>query len=174
MAARRIAAAAGVADHRFVSMPQLMELSDMKSRKGFGGLPPTYIPMKNAIYYGLAAAYAEETGSSRIVAGHNREDTMVFEDTGDEFFLHLEKALLAGSQRLRRNRMKLWRPLGEMSKTEVVSLAERLGVPLELTWSCHLEGTEHCWRCQGCVARQKSFASAGIPDPLMPKKTKNV
>jgi 7-cyano-7-deazaguanine synthase len=173
-ASGKIARAAGVAEHRFVEMPQLMELSDMKSRERFEGLPSTYIPMKNVLYYGLAAAYAEETASSRIVGGHNREDLRDFEDTGDEFFLHLEKALLAASGRLRRNRMKVWRPLKEMSKVEVVSLADRLGVPLGLTWSCHMEGTEHCWRCRGCITRRRSFAGAGVADPLRSASTKNV
>jgi 7-cyano-7-deazaguanine synthase len=173
-AARKIGKAAGVAEHRFVSMPQLRELSDMKRQGRLAGLPRTYIPMKNATYYSLAAAFAEETGSSFIVGGHNSDDLRFFEDTSDEFFAHLQKAIRAGSARLRERRVRIWRPLREMPKVKVVALAYRLGVPLEMTWSCHMEGSEHCWKCDGCIARKRSFAEAGVTDPLSQNTTENV
>lgn len=173
-AARNIARAAGVREHRFVSLPQLMELSDMSAPARLAGLPASYIPMKNAIYYSLAAGYAEETGASRIVGGHNRDDLAVFEDTSDEFFIRLQGALLAGSARLRENKLRLWRPLRTMPKFRVVALAHDLGVPLELTWSCHKDGAKHCWKCDGCTARTASFARAGVSDPLRRKGTENV
>jgi 7-cyano-7-deazaguanine synthase len=173
-AARRLGKRAGLAEHRFVSMPQLRELSDMEPRGKLSGLPRTYIPMKNATYYSLAAAYAEETGSSYLVGGHNSDDQKLFEDTSDEFFEHLQRAFRAGSARLRERRLSIWRPLKRMTKAEVVSMAYKLRVPLEMTWSCHMEGTEHCWRCDGCLGRIRSFAEAGVADPLMPKGTENV
>jgi 7-cyano-7-deazaguanine synthase len=64
-----------------------------------------------------------------------------------------------------------------MDKAAVVSMASKLGVPLELTWSCHEEGSEHCWRCLGCQQRKKAFEDAGVPDPLRHRrssKTENV
>jgi 7-cyano-7-deazaguanine synthase len=152
----------------------LRELSDMDPRKGLAGLPPTYIPMKNAIYYSLAAAYAEEAGASCIVGGHNRDDLALFDDASDEFFLQLQKTLRVGSRRLGERRLRIWRPLKAMPKSEVVALAHRLGVPLEYTWSCHREGDRHCWECEGCRGRTVSFARAGIADPLRQTGTENV
>lgn len=152
----------------------MKELSDMGAAKGLVGLPPTYIPMKNAIYYSLAAAYAEEVGASRIVGGHNRDDLAFFDDVSDEFFAQLQKALRVGSRRLRARRLRISRPLRRMRKSEVVGLAYRLGVPLEYTWSCHREGDRHCWECEGCRARVESFAQAGVTDPLRQKGTENV
>ncbi len=49
--------------------------------------------MKNAIYYSVAAAFAEEVGAARVVGGHNRDDRAVFEDTSDEFFSNLQRTL---------------------------------------------------------------------------------
>jgi 7-cyano-7-deazaguanine synthase len=170
-AARRIATSARVEEHRFVSIPQLREVSDMVAKGRLAGLPPTYIPMKNAIYYSVAAAYAEEKGASCIVGGHNGDDVGVFEDTSDEFFSRLQGVLRAGSARLRREKLRIWRPLKEMPKAKVVKLAHKLGVPLELTWSCHRTGRVHCWECEGCSARTTSFAAAGLPDPLRLRST---
>jgi 7-cyano-7-deazaguanine synthase len=168
-AATRIAKEAKVKEHRFVSVPALRELSDMQSPPTLTGLPQTYIPMKNPVYYGLAAAYAEEVGAIRIVGGHNADDTKLFEDTSDEFFRNLQRTLISASGRLKASRMRVWRPLREMTKAEVVSLAAKLGVPLEMTWSCHNEGIEHCWECEGCRQRGLAFKAAGVSDPLKTK-----
>jgi 7-cyano-7-deazaguanine synthase len=131
---------------------------------------PTYIPMKNAIFYSLAAGYAEEKGSVLIIGGHNADDARVFEDTSEEFFASLRKTLYAASPRFRVNGLVILRPLKDMTKPEVVKMAAGVGVPLEKTWSCHRAGEKHCWKCAGCAQRREAFEKAGIVDPLRPKK----
>ena len=162
---RSIAAIAGVREHRFVRLPDLKEAGDIP-RAVFEGLPPTYIPLRNSIFYSLAASYAEETGASVIVGGHNKDDAEVFEDVGPEFFAHLQKALRAGSVSLRRNRLQILRPLKQRTKVGVLKLASSLGVPLELTWSCHGDGDSPCMRCAGCTSRRLAFSRAKLGDPL--------
>lgn len=165
-AARRLASAAEVEEHRFFPLPELRELGDIGTQGRLASLPRTYIPMKNSIYYSVAAAFAEEVGASRVVGGHNSEDMAVFEDTSDQFFSAMQKALRAASPRLREQDFRIWRPLRQMRKVEVVTTASRLGVPLEMTWSCHREGMTHCWECDGCRQRVAAFSQAGVHDPL--------
>ena len=167
-AAREVAARAGVREHRFVRLPDLKEAGDIAGAK-FGRLPPTYIPLRNSIFYSLAASYAEEVGGSVLVGGHNRDDAKIFEDGGSGFFKSLEEAFRAASPILRRNGITIWRPLEDRSKPEVIALAASLKVPLGLTWSCHRSGDLHCWRCDGCLARRRAFRAAGVPDPLLSK-----
>jgi 7-cyano-7-deazaguanine synthase len=171
-AAKRIARSGKVVEHRFVTIPELREAGDIigSSALSRATVPPTYIPMKNAIYYSLAAAFAEEKGSNYIIGGHNKDDARIFEDTSEQFFGNLQRALLAASETLRRNRLKILRPLRHRTKAEVISLAAALGVPFELTWSCHEDGEEHCWRCAGCLQRKEAFGMAGIQDPLSLQK----
>jgi 7-cyano-7-deazaguanine synthase len=171
-AATRIGRAGKVVEHRFVSISELREAGDIKGSGPLSGgaVPPTYIPMKNAIYYSLAAAFAEEKGSSYIIGGHNKDDGRIFEDTGEEFFRNLQRTLRAASARLRQDRMRISRPLRSRNKAQVVALAARLGVPFELTWSCHRGGEEPCRRCAGCLQRAEAFADAGIADPLFSNK----
>lgn len=163
-AAKAVAKAAGV-KQRVVRLPDLREASDIRSSK-FPGLPPTYIPMRNAVFYSLAASYAEEVRADFIVGGHNRDDLTVFRDVSPAFFSSLQKAFWAGSKILSRRRTRILRPLSSRSKPEVIRLASSVGVPLALTWSCHRNGASHCWRCDGCNARTRSFERAGVPDPL--------
>ena len=162
--ARAVAARAGVREHRFVRVPDLKEAGDIGMK--FGSRPPTYIPLRNGIFYSFAASYAEECGAGAIVGGHNRDDEKVFDDVSSEFFGALESAFLAASPVLKKNGVRILRPLKDRSKPEVVRLAASIGVPLELTWSCHRDGSEHCWECEGCIGRARSFAAAGVADPL--------
>jgi len=155
-----------VEEHRVVEIPQLKEAGDMKDGRNFRDLPPTYIPMRNGIFYSVAASYAEEVGADYIIGGHNREDVEVFPDTSPAFFESFQKAIWAGSRLLGERRTTVLRPLQLKSKAEVVSLAAGLGVPLERTWSCYREGSRHCGECEGCRKRAKAFSEAGVSDPL--------
>ena len=164
-AAEEISSRAGVIEHRLVRLPDLKEAADIA---GFRprGLPPTYIPLRNIIFYGFAASYAEETGAASIVGGHNGDDSRVFADVSPAFFRSLQRALWSGSRILRQNRLQVVRPLRRLTKPAVIRLAASTGVPLELTWSCHRYSEKHCWRCDGCVSRMRCFKEAGVPDPL--------
>ena len=164
-AARAVASQAGVLEHRIVRLPDLKEVADIPGFKP-KGLPPTYIPLRNSIFYSFAASYAEETGAASIVGGHNGDDTHVFADVGPEFFGSLQSAFRNGSSILRKNRLRIDRPLEHLTKPAVISLAASMRVPLELTWSCHRDIEKHCWRCDGCLTRVRCFKEAGIVDPL--------
>jgi 7-cyano-7-deazaguanine synthase len=161
-----------VVEHRFVSIPELKEAGDMRGSKdpSWMAVPATYIPMKNAIFYSLAAGYAEEKAADLIIGGHNADDARLFEDTSEEFFADLRKTLYAASPRFRTNGLVILRPLSRLSKSEVVKLAAEVGVPFRLTWSCNRAGEVHCWKCAGCLQRTKAFEAAGVKDPLKPKK----
>jgi 7-cyano-7-deazaguanine synthase len=172
-AAKAIASQAGIIEHRMVRLPDLKEAADIP---GFNplGLPPTYIPLRNSIFYAFAASYAEETGAAFIVGGHNEDDTQVFADVSPEFFSSLQKAYWSGSRILRRNRLRIVRPLKSLRKPQVIRLAASLGVPFELTWSCHRDRKKHCWRCDGCISRLRCFKEAGVRDPLVPANLEKI
>jgi 7-cyano-7-deazaguanine synthase len=161
-----LAEAARVAEHRQVRLPDLKEAGDIGGRR-FAGYPRTYIPMRNSVFYSFAASYAEEVGASVIVGGHNRDDLEVFRDTSPEFFRELQKAFRAGSKVLEERKLRIERPLKKSTKAEVVRRADKVGVPFQLTWSCYREGRDHCWECDGCLARVRAFKDAGVRDPLM-------
>ncbi len=163
--AREMASQAGVVEHRFVRLPDLKEAGDIPGFE-LHGLPPTYIPARNAIFYSFAESYAEEKGASAIVGGHNRDDQEAFDDVSQGFFSSLETALKMGYPTLRKNRVRIVLPLKRMRKVEVIRLGASLHVPFEQTWSCHRDGRAHCWSCPGCLSRRRSFRGAGIPDPL--------
>ena len=165
-AAKQIAQRAGVVEHRYVTIPELREAGDIERKERFQDLPRTYVPNRNMIFYSLAASYAEEVGSNYIIGGHNASDTGMFADTRPEFFRTLQTTIWSASRRLKEARTTILRPLQHMTKSEVVRRASGLGVPLEMTWSCHKERSTHCWECEGCRGRISAFKLAGIEDRL--------
>jgi 7-cyano-7-deazaguanine synthase len=165
--AKAIAAKAEVIEHRLFRLPDLKEAEDIPGGE-FASLPPTYIPLRNSIFFSIAGSYAEEKRVPLIVGGHNKDDAEVFIDVRSEFFEALERTLWLGSTILNRRRTRIRRPLSRKTKVQVVKLAASLKVPFELTWSCHRVGMEHCWECAGCLSRLESFREAGINDPLSP------
>lgn len=164
-AAKEVGEEARVTEHRIVRLPDLRERAHIRG-VDFGGMPGTYVPMRNAMFYSWAAGYAEEVRAAAIYGGHNRDDLRVFPDVGEGFFEALQGLMSEGSPILRKSGTKIVRPLSSRSKTEVVRMASRLGVPLHLTWSCHRGGREHCWRCAGCRGRMTAFEGAGVADPI--------
>lgn len=58
-------------------------------------------------------------------------------------------------------------PFTARAKSDLLTLAQELGVPLRETWSCYSDnpGNSHCGRCGGCKKRKKAFRIAGVDDP---------
>jgi 7-cyano-7-deazaguanine synthase len=122
--------------------------------------------MRNGIFYFFAASYAEEVRGSVVAGGHNKDDMRVFRDVRPAFFSALQDAFWSGSKILEDEGTRIVRPLERMTKVQVVKTAAEIGVPLQLTWSCHRDGLRHCGKCPGCLGRISSFKEAGVLDPL--------
>ena len=101
-AARRVAAAIGVADHRIaaidlrvfggsaltaeIDVPKGRDAAEMSH-----GIPITYVPARNTIFLSFALAWAEVLGSSDIFIGVNALDYSGYPDCRPEFIAAFEK-----------------------------------------------------------------------------------
>ena len=146
----------------------LREIEDLKKQNEnplLDSAPSAYIPSRNVIFYGIATSLAEIRDCSYIVAGHNKDDVLIFPDSSVDFFQQFNKTTLMGLfSGGRTGRVIL--PLAKLSKAKVVSLGARLGVPFEKTWSCYHDGRLPCGECPACKLRREAFQQAGIVDPL--------
>jgi Queuosine biosynthesis protein QueC len=69
--------------------------------------------------------------------------------------------------------LEITAPLLELEAWQVIDLGFQVTAPLERTWSCDDPGTEACWACRGCRARESAFQHAGKPDPLRTTRRSN-
>jgi 7-cyano-7-deazaguanine synthase len=125
----------------------------------------SYVPARNMIFYSISAHYAEYLGAKWIVGGHNLHDAKFFKDASKRFIdkinvLFKEGCLLCDGQAY-----QIVLPLAEMNRKQIIRLAMELKAPIELTWSCHREGTAHCGSCYSCKQRLEAFEDLGLKDP---------
>jgi 7-cyano-7-deazaguanine synthase len=125
-----------------------------------------YIPARNLMFYSIALYYAENLRINSIIGGHNRHDGYFFRDATQSYLQKLARLFREGSKMQGRRSLRIILPLCKMHRKKIITLAVKLGVPIELTWSCHNNGRAHCRRCYACIERLQSFRSLGINDPV--------
>jgi 7-cyano-7-deazaguanine synthase len=136
---------------------------------GGGGIPSTYVPGRNTIFLSLAVSLADSIGAEAIIIGANALDYSGYPDCRPPFLNAFSKVAKLGTKRgtEQHKRLKVLAPLLHLDKKGIVRLAERLGAPLSLTWSCYAGGSRPCGRCDSCQLRAKGFREAGEADPAL-------
>ena len=132
------------------------------------GIPVTYVPARNTIFLSLALGWAEVLGAFDLFIGVNAVDYSGYPDCRPEFIDAFEKtANLATKAGAEGQRFSIHAPLINMTKGEIISTGNSLGVDYGLTLSCYNPDTSGraCGVCESCRLRAAGFLEAGIPDP---------
>jgi 7-cyano-7-deazaguanine synthase len=174
-AARSIARSAGV-QHTVIELPFYKKLRNSPSSSDEsigpeekGQLSSAYVPARNIVFMGIAAAHAEIFGAEEIITGHIGEDVSRFPDVGVDFVKGFN-SLLRLCSRPNSQPIVIRMPLLRLTKEQVLKEAVRLGVPLEETWSCYNAGDAPCGLCYGCRSRSEAFEAIGVDDPWMERR----
>ncbi len=126
--------------------------------------PSTWVFCRNLVFGSMAAAFAEAIGAERIYVGFNAEEGRSYPDNRPEFVERfnslLEKSVASFSRP-----PKIEAPLVDLQKPDIVRLGAEVGAPMKLTWSCYLNGDQHCGECEACKHRRFGFLEAGVVDP---------
>lgn len=180
-AAKRVASAAGVAEHRtatidlraFGGSALTSEIAVPKGRateEMAHGIPITYVPARNTIFLSFALAWAEVLGASDIFLGVNALDYSGYPDCRPEYIAAYEAmanlATRAGVEG--RQRLHIHTPLIDLTKAQIIARGLALGVDYSLTSSCYdpSPAGKPCGQCDSCLLRQKGFRENGLEDPL--------
>jgi 7-cyano-7-deazaguanine synthase len=180
-AARRVAEAIGVAEHRFVTVgldeiggsaltDDIAVPKDRHSSEMASEIPLTYVPARNTVFLSLALGYAEVVGCLDIFIGVNAVDYSGYPDCRPEFIQAFEQlANLATKAGVEGAKFRVHAPLIEMSKVEIIRRGLELGVDYSLTHSCYDPAPEGrpCGHCDSCLIRQRAFEELGMEDPAL-------
>jgi len=186
-AARRVAAALGLARHVVIDVD--LRAFGGSSLVGDGaipkdrplppaagaatsatGVPSTYVPARNTVLLALALAWAESLEAERIVIGVNALDYSGYPDCRPEFIAAFEYLASLGTRAGTEGRpIRIWAPLQHLTKAGIIRAGLALGLDYGLTWSCYDPDPagRPCRRCDSCRLRERGFADAGVPDPLL-------
>ncbi len=166
-ASKKLAAAAKVREHLLVYLPLFKDIETRYRPTPSREISSAYLPARNIVFYGVAAAYAETIGANRIVFGSNADDAKELPDAKREFIQLMNELIRSGTRAGREGfEIEIVNPLIDYNKAEVLKLALELKIPLELTWSCYENGQVPCGKCRGCRDRLSAFKAAGMEDPL--------
>jgi len=180
-AAKRVAAAFGVQDHRFVSVglsqiggsaltSDIDVPKDRDNESMTAEIPVTYVPARNTVMLAIALGYAEVTGAEDIFVGVNAVDYSGYPDCRPEYIQAFEKlAALATKAGVEGRPMRIHAPLIQLTKAEIIERGLELGVDYGLTHSCYDPDPDGspCLRCDSCLIRTKAFESLGLRDPVI-------
>ena len=166
-ASKALATAAKVKEHFSIPLPFYQDIETRYQPTPSPRVSGAYVPARNTIFYGIAAAYAETLRADKIVFGSNAEDAKELPDARPEFIQLMNKLLKAGTRvGLEGAASEIVNPLISYSKLDVLKLAIQLRVPLELTWSCYEDVIVPCGKCRGCCSRLKAFEQLSLTDPV--------
>lgn len=131
------------------------------------GLPNTFVPGRNLLFFNFAAAIAYRRGISVLVGGMCETDYSGYPDCRDNTLRALQVATSLGLDAP----MSFETPLMFIDKAQTWALAEQLGgeallaLVIEHTHTCYLGDREHrhawgygCGRCPACELRKKGYA----------------
>jgi 7-cyano-7-deazaguanine synthase len=175
-AAASLVKAAGIKNLIEIDLPFVKEAGDFfydgRFKKnpdpdsGGDGWSSSYVPARNMIFYSIAAHYAEYLDAKWIIGGHNLHDVKFFKDASKNYIDKLNRLFKEGCLLCNDGQAyQILLPLAEMNRKQIIKLAIDLKAPIELTWSCHREGSVHCGECYACRQRIDAFDLLGLKDP---------
>ena len=127
-------------------------------------IPATYVPARNTIFLGFAVSCAEAIGAKAIFIGANAVDFSGYPDCRPGYYKVYNELIARGTKA--GGAIKIHTPLINMTKSEIIKLGKKLGVPYGNTWSCYTGGKAPCLTCDSCIIREKGFVEAKTMDPL--------
>ena len=121
-------------------------------------IPNTYVPGRNTIFISIGLSYAEAINADLIGLGVNALDYSGYPDCRPDYIKQFQKLATLSNKRGRENNpIKLWAPLLDLNKEEIIEMAFDHNVPIEETWSCYLGGSKPCGKCDSCRIRIKAY-----------------
>ena len=173
MAALRRDWAARLGEDHIVDIAALAAISetaltrDVAIAVADSGLPTTFVPGRNLIFFCFAGAISYRRGARHLVGGMCETDYSGYPDCRDDTIKAMQVALGLGMDR----RFVIHTPLMWIDKAATFALAQRIGgdalvdLLVEETHTCYLGDRSHrqawgygCGECPACQLRAQGFA----------------
>ncbi|HUT86418.1 MAG TPA: 7-cyano-7-deazaguanine synthase QueC [Elusimicrobiales bacterium] len=127
-------------------------------------IPSTYVPARNLMMLSVASSWADAMRADVVIMGANVLDYSGYPDCRPSFINAFQKTVNEGTKS---KKLKILTPLLKLTKSQIIKLAVKLNVPLDLTWSCYKGGRFPCGKCDSCKLRKKAFDELEIKDPIV-------
>lgn len=132
------------------------------------GLPTSFVPGRNLLFLGVAAAYAVKNGIKDLVAGVCQGDYSGYPDCRAPFVEAMQAAVNLAMPSSA-GPVRIHTPLMHLDKKKTVLMARGLGDDcwraLARSVTCYEGYRPGCGTCPSCRLRAAGFEMAGLEDP---------
>jgi len=129
----------------------------------------TVVPARNMIFSSILAGIAETRKIDKIALGVHAGDHHIYPDCRPEFIWHMGRAIDFGTDNTVQG---IYAPFLYLSKSKIVEIGMKLGVPYQSTRTCYSSNDLACGKCGSCVERKEAFQMNGHKDPLQYQEEK--
>ena len=105
-----------------------------------------WVPNRNGLFLNIAGSFADSEDYDYILIGANKEEAQTFPDNTAEFINAINNEFEYSTQK----KPKVCAPLINYIKNDIVMLALKHNIPLDLTRSCYQGEERHCGICESC------------------------
>ncbi len=161
--AKRNAKKYGVKNHHFIELDNILFKSSALINQDIDiatydnstlpeGQVNAYVPFRNLVFISTALSLAESMKINEVYLAFNADDNSNFWDCRMDFVKKLNAIASLNTS------IQIKTPFINLSKHEIVKLAQQLNVNLNDTITCYqpIEGQE-CGVCLSCITKQKAF-----------------
>lgn len=117
-----------------------------------------WVPNRNALFLNIAASFCDALSYNYIIYGANKEEGRFFPDNTEEFRAQLSECFKTSTL----VKPIVVAPLINYTKDDIVKIAIRDSVPLELVRSCYNSGVKHCGKCESCYYLRKALIANNL------------
>lgn len=153
-------------DKPAITIPTGRTMAEMRG----GGIAPTFLPGRNAVFLALACAEAAGAGAEEVWIGVNAVDYSGYPDCRESFLSAFRRMWAEAVP----NPPLVVAPLVHLSKPQIAALAKELGLAPGDTWSCYAPDTsgpepKPCGVCDACTLHAHAWAEAAATPLAKPE-----
>ena len=133
------------------------------------GIPVTYVPARNTIFFSLALAWGEVIGANSIYSGVNAIDYSGYPDCRPEYIEAMQGLVnLATKATIEGDSIAIEAPLLNMNKIDIIKKGIENDVDFSKTVSCYqlTKQSKSCGVCDSCRIRLKAFEELNLIDQI--------
>ena len=133
------------------------------------GIPITYVPARNTIFFSLALAWAEVIEADAIFSGVNAIDYSGYPDCRPEYISAIQELFNIATKITSEGKsIEVCAPLINMDKKEIIKIGIENGVDFSKTVSCYQldRNGKSCGLCDSCRIRLRAFKELNLEDNI--------
>lgn len=141
--------------HKVIELPFLAQMLDSSE---------VWVPNRNGLFLNIACCFADKYNYDYIIFGANAEEGREFSDNCAEFVKIADDFFSFSTLK----KPKIYSPLKNLNKTEIINLGIKNGIDFSLLKSCYNAqketGKKHCGICKSCLHLKNALSGCNNKD----------